>query len=139
MSRFLDSILSGDCREILERIPGDSVDLVVTSPPYADRRSKVYGGIKQVATWNGFSLSQTGYGCGFLGACLAALALFASRVRPSIPPLFQRVERHFLDGQRGGFSTSGIQRCPQTSHTATRISVHAIRTVYMPTITQLGS
>lgn len=62
----------------------------------------------------------------FLTACFAALAFLASRVRPSTPPLFQKVERHFLDGQRGGFSTSGIHRCPQTSHMATRISFQAI-------------
>src|SRR6266404_1738104 len=42
----LDSILSGDCREVLRELPDNFVDLVVTSPPYADRRSKVYGGIK---------------------------------------------------------------------------------------------
>ena len=38
----------------------------------------------------------------------------ASRVLPSTPPLSHRVERHFFDGQFGGFSVSGIQRCPQT-------------------------
>jgi hypothetical protein len=31
-----------------------------------------------------------------------------SRVLPSIPSLFQSVERHFFDGQFGGFSPSGI-------------------------------
>lgn|SRR5579863_4366064 len=46
MRRLLDSVLQGDCREVLGKLPADSVDLVVTSPPYADRRSKVYGGIK---------------------------------------------------------------------------------------------
>ena len=53
MSRILDTIIAGDCLEILKRIPDDCVDLVVTSPPYADRRSKVYGGIKpdQYVQW----------------------------------------------------------------------------------------
>jgi hypothetical protein len=32
----------------------------------------------------------------------------ASRVLPSTSPLFHRVERHFLEGQFGGFSVSGI-------------------------------
>ena len=35
----------GDCREILTSLPSSSVDLVVTSPPYADRRKSSYGGI----------------------------------------------------------------------------------------------
>jgi len=45
MGSILNTITPGDCREILKRIPQECVDLVVTSPPYADRRSKVYGGI----------------------------------------------------------------------------------------------
>jgi site-specific DNA-methyltransferase (adenine-specific) len=43
---FHDSILCGDARILLTKLPSDSVDLIVTSPPYADRRSKTYGGIK---------------------------------------------------------------------------------------------
>ena len=35
----------GDCLEVLANFPADSFDLIVTSPPYADRRSKTYGGI----------------------------------------------------------------------------------------------
>ena len=35
----------GDCKEILTSLPASSVDLVVTSPPYADRRKNSYGGI----------------------------------------------------------------------------------------------
>lgn len=41
----LDQIIAGDCLRILGRLPNETVDLIVTSPPYADRRSKVYGGI----------------------------------------------------------------------------------------------
>jgi site-specific DNA-methyltransferase (adenine-specific) len=40
-----DIILQGDCREALGTIPDDSVDLIVTSPPYADQRKSTYGGI----------------------------------------------------------------------------------------------
>jgi hypothetical protein len=47
----------------------------------------------------------------------------ASRVLPSTPALFQSVERHFFEGQFGGFPVSGIHRCPHTSHTATLIVV----------------
>ncbi|MDR1478321.1 MAG: hypothetical protein LBJ00_05210 [Planctomycetaceae bacterium] len=35
----------GDCREILKQIPTNSVDLIFTSPPYADQRKTTYGGI----------------------------------------------------------------------------------------------
>jgi site-specific DNA-methyltransferase (adenine-specific)/site-specific DNA-methyltransferase (cytosine-N4-specific) len=35
----------GDCKEILKDIPTDSVDLIFTSPPYADQRKSTYGGI----------------------------------------------------------------------------------------------
>lgn len=38
-------LLEGDCREQLERIATDSVDLIVTSPPYANQRASTYGGI----------------------------------------------------------------------------------------------
>ena len=35
----------GDCREVLKGIPENSVDLIFTSPPYADQRKGTYGGI----------------------------------------------------------------------------------------------
>jgi site-specific DNA-methyltransferase (adenine-specific) len=35
----------GDCLEILKDVPSDCVDLIVTSPPYADKRKSTYGGI----------------------------------------------------------------------------------------------
>jgi len=38
-------LILGDCREKLKEIESDSIDLVVTSPPYADRRVNTYGGI----------------------------------------------------------------------------------------------
>lgn len=37
--------LFGDSKDILQEIPSDSVDLIFTSPPYADQRKKTYGGI----------------------------------------------------------------------------------------------
>jgi site-specific DNA-methyltransferase (adenine-specific)/site-specific DNA-methyltransferase (cytosine-N4-specific) len=39
------SLLLGDCREMLKSLPDNSVDLIVTSPPYADQRKNTYGGI----------------------------------------------------------------------------------------------
>lgn len=35
----------GDCKEQLKFLPDNSVDLIVTSPPYADQRKNTYGGI----------------------------------------------------------------------------------------------
>ncbi|HEX8069513.1 MAG TPA: site-specific DNA-methyltransferase [Pyrinomonadaceae bacterium] len=35
----------GDCREILPTLPAACVDLIVTSPPYADSRKHSYGGV----------------------------------------------------------------------------------------------
>lgn len=40
-----DTLFLGDCRDILPSLPNDCVDLIVTSPPYADRRQSSYGGI----------------------------------------------------------------------------------------------
>jgi site-specific DNA-methyltransferase (adenine-specific)/site-specific DNA-methyltransferase (cytosine-N4-specific) len=35
----------GDCREELKKISDDSIDLIITSPPYADQRQATYGGV----------------------------------------------------------------------------------------------
>jgi site-specific DNA-methyltransferase (adenine-specific) len=35
----------GDCKEVLTQLPNNSVDLIFTSPPYADQRKNTYGGI----------------------------------------------------------------------------------------------
>ena len=35
----------GDCEEVLKELSDNSVDLIFTSPPYADQRKKTYGGI----------------------------------------------------------------------------------------------
>ena len=47
------NILYGDCAEQLKKLPDDSVDLIVTSPPYADQRKTTYGGIavNQYVEW----------------------------------------------------------------------------------------
>jgi site-specific DNA-methyltransferase (adenine-specific)/site-specific DNA-methyltransferase (cytosine-N4-specific) len=38
-------LFNGDCLEVLKSIDSNSVDLIVTSPPYSDQRKKTYGGI----------------------------------------------------------------------------------------------
>ena len=40
-----NSINFGDCEEVLKTFPDNSIDLIVTSPPYADSRKNVYGGV----------------------------------------------------------------------------------------------
>jgi len=40
-----NKILLGDCEEILKSLPDSCIDLIFTSPPYADQRKKTYGGI----------------------------------------------------------------------------------------------
>lgn len=35
----------GDCLDVLKTMPDNSVDLIVTSPPYADARKSTYGGL----------------------------------------------------------------------------------------------
>jgi site-specific DNA-methyltransferase (adenine-specific) len=46
-------ILVGDSAEVLKYLDSESVDLIVTSPPYADQRSTTYGGIspKKYVDW----------------------------------------------------------------------------------------
>ncbi len=39
-------LIHGDCREKLKGIESNSIDLIFTSPPYADSRASTYGGIK---------------------------------------------------------------------------------------------
>lgn len=39
------TLLQGDCKDRLKEIPDASVDLIFTSPPYAERRKKAYNSI----------------------------------------------------------------------------------------------
>ena len=51
--RSLDRIYHKDCLTMLKQLGDRSVDLIVTSPPYADNRKKTYGGvpIKNYVQW----------------------------------------------------------------------------------------
>ena len=40
-------IHQGDCLDVMARMPDDSVDLIVTSPPYAQQRRATYGGVAE--------------------------------------------------------------------------------------------
>jgi DNA modification methylase len=48
-----DTIIGGDCEAVLAGLPADCVDLIVTSPPYADSRKGTYGGVSadQYVAW----------------------------------------------------------------------------------------
>lgn len=39
------NLFNGDCLEVLKKIESNSIDLIVTSPPYSDQRKNTYGGI----------------------------------------------------------------------------------------------
>ncbi|HHU47237.1 MAG TPA: site-specific DNA-methyltransferase [Bacteroidales bacterium] len=45
MKEIITKVLEGDSKEVLKTLTDNSIDLIVTSPPYADRRKKTYGGI----------------------------------------------------------------------------------------------
>ena len=38
-------LINDDCLIALKMLQSDSIDLIVTSPPYADQRKKTYGGV----------------------------------------------------------------------------------------------
>jgi len=46
MKKINTNIFLGDCKDILKNIDTETIDLIITSPPYADRRKNTYGGVK---------------------------------------------------------------------------------------------
>lgn len=58
MERYINSIIHGDSAEILYQLPKNSVDLVITSPPYSDLRK--YGGIGESWTESKFERIASG-------------------------------------------------------------------------------
>ncbi len=44
-SKIKADVILGNCLDVLKNIPDNSIDLIVTSPPYADQRKSTYGGI----------------------------------------------------------------------------------------------
>lgn len=46
LNDITSELILGDCLEKLKEMESESVDLIVTSPPYADQRKKTYGGIE---------------------------------------------------------------------------------------------
>jgi DNA modification methylase len=39
----LDTIIQGDCLEVMKEIPDKSIDLVLTDPPYGINKGKIAG------------------------------------------------------------------------------------------------
>ena len=56
----INQIICGDCKEVLDEFPDNCIDLIVTSPPYADSRKKTYGGIhpNEYADWFLYNTQQ---------------------------------------------------------------------------------
>jgi len=54
-------IRQGDCREELTKIPDNCVDLIFTSPPYADQRKSRMVVFIPISMSNGFCPYQTSY------------------------------------------------------------------------------
>ena len=46
MEKIKANLILGDCREKLRELSDNSIDLIFTSPPYADSRAETYGGIR---------------------------------------------------------------------------------------------
>ncbi len=46
MKTVTTNILLGDCKDVLKELPDNSIDLIFTSPPYADQRKNTYGGVE---------------------------------------------------------------------------------------------
>jgi site-specific DNA-methyltransferase (adenine-specific) len=47
MKTIETKIFEGDSKNILKQLDDNSIDLIVTSPPYADRRKQTYGGVNR--------------------------------------------------------------------------------------------
>lgn len=43
---YLDRVVHGDCQQVLQSVPDNTIDLIFTSPPYADQRKRTYGGVR---------------------------------------------------------------------------------------------
>ncbi|MDR0304565.1 MAG: hypothetical protein LBH98_07355 [Chitinispirillales bacterium] len=62
LEEYLDTIICGDCLKIMKEMPDNSIDLIVTSPPY-NLKNSTGNGMKQCTTsgkWANAAL-QNGY------------------------------------------------------------------------------
>ena len=68
----------------LKNIPSNSVDMVFTSPPYADRRKRIYGGISEEQYVDWFS----------------GIAIELKRILKDTGSFFLNIKEHTKDGER---------------------------------------
>lgn len=59
MQEFLNRIIHGDCLEIMGYMPDESVDLIITSPPY--NIGKMHSNHLQFGTYNGNDMKESDY------------------------------------------------------------------------------
>lgn len=46
LEEYLNRTIQGNCETLLKSFPDNCIDLIFTSPPYADQRKNSYGGVK---------------------------------------------------------------------------------------------
>lgn len=80
----MTTILEGDCLQLLKTLPSKSVDLFITSPPYADQRKNAYGSVPENLYIEWFS----------------AIAVEIKRVMKPTGSFFINIKPHSKKGQR---------------------------------------
>lgn len=80
----INTILEGDCLFKLKSMPENSVDLIVTSPPYAQQRKDTYGGIDELD----------------YPAWIAEVVKECNRVLKPSGSLVLNIKEHAVDGAR---------------------------------------
>ncbi|MBQ9030137.1 MAG: site-specific DNA-methyltransferase [Oscillospiraceae bacterium] len=87
----------GDCAELLRLLPDASVDLVMTSPPYAERRKDTYGGIAEAdyPEW------------------IAGIAKEIHRVLKNSGSFVLNIKENVVDGRRSTYVLESVLRIAQ--------------------------
>jgi site-specific DNA-methyltransferase (adenine-specific) len=80
----INNIYEINCLEGLKLLPNESIDLIITSPPYAERRNNTYGGIPENEYVEWFLL----------------IAIEIKRVLKSSGSFFLNIKPHCKDGER---------------------------------------
>jgi site-specific DNA-methyltransferase (adenine-specific) len=103
----------GDSKEVLKKLPGNSIDLIVTSPPYADQRKGTYGGIHpdKYVEW-------------FLPI---SDQLF--RVLKPTGTFVLNIKEKVVDGER---STNGINNCNEKTRLAMDRGIYLAQKKFIP-------
>ena len=90
----MNEIICGDCFDIMQTIQPDSVNLIMTSPPYADRRKKQYGGITSNK---------------YVGWFLPRAAEMMRILKPE-GSLVINIKEHVVDGERSTYVIDMVQQ-----------------------------